>query len=167
MRKSTLPWSGRLRIALLASLLLTAPLQLTKAAQPAGLLKDFKRTQLIVVAASNRCILFDVYVAITREQRSQGLMHIRAMDAYEGMIFLYDQPATISMWMKNTLISLDMLFITGDGRILSIQENAVPLAEDIISSGGSVMAVLELNAGTTRRLGITAQDQIIFPASAL
>jgi uncharacterized membrane protein (UPF0127 family) len=161
------PLPRRLLTALLTSVLIAIPAAATRAAQPCGLLKDFKRTQLVIVAASQRCILFDVYIAVTREQRAQGLMHIRQMDPYEGMIFLYDQPAMISMWMKNTLISLDMLFIEGDGRVASIHTGAVPLAEDIISSRVSVMAVLELNAGAVDQFGLRENDRIIFPASGL
>ncbi len=91
-------------------------------------------------------------------------MHIEAMDEYEGMIFLYEQPAEISMWMKNTLIPLDMLFVTSDATIASVHNNAVPMSEAIISSGSSVAAVIELNAGAADRFGIQAGDRIIIPA---
>ena len=81
------------------------------AASPAHLLNTFGRTQLIIDTSGHNCVLFDVYIAQHPEQRSQGLMFIESMGTYEGMLFVYPESARISMWMKNTLISLDMLFI--------------------------------------------------------
>ena len=82
-------------------------------------------------------------------------MFIEELGTYEGMVFLYRQPADIAMWMKNTLISLDMLFIRGNQRIASIAENTTPLSTDTIYSGEPVQIVLELNAGSAQRWNIS------------
>jgi uncharacterized membrane protein (UPF0127 family) len=134
-------------------------------AEPADLLRGFNRAQLIIDSSSRGCILFDIYIANSREQRSQGLMFIRSMDEYEGMLFIYPEPAEISMWMKNTLIPLDMLFIDHKLTITAIHKNAPPLSTDIISSGGVVNGVIELNGGSAVKFGIRHGDQIIFPLS--
>ena len=134
------------------------------AAEPAFFLRGFQQTKLIIDTESHGCILFDVYVAQTPEQRAQGLMRIESMQRYEGMIFLYAEEANISMWMKNTLIPLDMLFIDANARIARIHKNAVPMSEEIIESGKAVVGVIELNGGSADYFGIRNGDRIIFPA---
>ena len=123
-----------------------------------------QRTQLIVDTRGHGCVLFDVYVAQGPAQRAQGLMHIETMDRHEGMIFLYPQEGRISMWMKNTLISLDMLFIDKESKVAHLHAGAVPLSETIIDSGADVVAVIELNAGSINDFGIETGNRIIFPA---
>lgn len=135
-----------------------------QAAEPARLLSGFPKSRLIIDTSGSGCVLFDVYVAQTYDQRSQGLMHIESLGEYEGMVFLYGRPATISMWMRNTLIPLDMLFIGTDSRIESIHANAVPLSEAIIESGPAAIGVIELNGGAARRFNIETGNQVIFPA---
>ncbi len=135
-----------------------------KAARPEYFVRDFPRAQLIIDTQERGCVLFDVYVAQSPAQRAQGLMHIEAMDQYEGMIFLYPQEGRISMWMKNTLISLDMLFIDKQSKIANMHAGAVPLAETIIDSGTNVIAVIELKAGAINYFGIETGNRIIFPA---
>ena len=149
-------------IALL--LLLTALPREAAPAQPAFFLRDFVKSRLIIDTKQSGCVLFDVYVAQSAEQRSQGLMHIESLDKYEGMIFLYPQEGNIAMWMKNTLIPLDMFFIGRNSRVKTVHRNAVPMSEDIIESGGLVVAVLELNGGSADYFGIDPGDRIIFPA---
>ena len=136
-----------------------------QAAEPADLLRDFSRDQLIVVTGF-RCIRFNVYVANDREQRAQGLMYIRSMPADEGMIFLYPEPVLISMWMKNTLISLDMIFIASDFSVSSIIKETEPMSEAILDSEYRVLAVLELGGGVADYYAIREGDQIIFPAAS-
>jgi uncharacterized membrane protein (UPF0127 family) len=135
------------------------------AAKPEHLLKKFPRSKLIINTSDSKCILFDVYVAQTPEHRSQGLMHIESMGSYEGMIFIYSASLRISMWMKNTLLPLDMLFIDKDLKIASIHADAVPHSEEIIKSGKEVAAVIELNAGSINRFNIKTGNRIIFPAN--
>jgi uncharacterized membrane protein (UPF0127 family) len=79
------------------------------------------------------------------------------------MLFDFARDSEVSMWMKNTLISLDMIFITRDGRIHRIAENTEPLSERIIPSGGPVRAVLEVIGGTARKLGLAAGDRVAHP----
>ena len=91
-------------------------------------------------------------------------MFRRRMAADVGMLFVYDPPRPVSMWMRNTYIPLDMIFIAPDGRISRVVERTVPLSEENIPSGRSVRAVLELNAGTAARLGIRPGAMVTTPA---
>ncbi|MCP4000921.1 MAG: DUF192 domain-containing protein [Gammaproteobacteria bacterium] len=134
------------------------------AAKPENLLREFPRTQLIINTNNGKCIVFDVYVAQTSAQRSQGLMHIESMGTYEGMIFIYEVNTRISMWMKNTLIPLDMLFLDKTLKIASMHQGAVPHSEKIIQSRQEAIAVIELNGGSIEYFRIKAGDEIIFPA---
>ncbi len=109
---------------------------------------------------------FTVELADDPQERATGLMHRQSMPRYEGMLFIYDRPQPISFWMRNTLIPLDMLFIDPDGRIAHIHENAVPLDETPISGGPGRIAVLEINGGLSRQLGIKVGDEIRHPAFA-
>ncbi len=118
----------------------------------------FPRSELVIVSGSGRHE-FTVEMAVTPEQRAQGLMHRRRMAPNAGMLFDYDRQAgRASMWMKNTYIPLDMLFIKADGEIESIAERTVPHSLETISSKGPVHGVLELNGGTAARLGIAPGD---------
>jgi hypothetical protein len=155
------PATGFLLLMLMVAL--SAPAT-TKAARPEYFVRDFPRAQLIINTQGHGCVLFDVYVAQSPAQRAQGLMHIEAMGRHEGMIFLYPQEGRISMWMKNTLISLDMLFIDKQSKIVSLHADTVPLAETIIESGTDVVAVIELNAGSINYFGIETGNLVIFPA---
>jgi uncharacterized protein len=106
---------------------------------------------------------FNVEYADTPERRTVGLMHRAAMAADHGMLFDFKADGPVSMWMRNTRIPLDMLFIARDGRIVNIAERAVPFSETTIPSKGPVRAVLELNGGTSARLGIKPGDRVTHP----
>ena len=151
-------------IACLCLGLLTLQTQTVPAAEPESLLRDFPRTQLIIDTGGSGCVMFRVYVAQTRDHRAQGLMHIRSMDEDEGMVFLYPQPTDVSMWMKNTIIPLDMLFVGPDLSIAAVHEGAVPWSEDIIHPGVETSVVIELNAGAVQRFNIRRGNRIILPA---
>ena len=103
---------------------------------------------------------FTVEVAATVSHRSRGLMYRRSLAPDAGMLFDYRQPQPVAMWMANTLIPLDMLFIGADGRIVNIAERTVPQSRMPIPSAGTVRAVLELNGGTVDRLGIRPGDRV-------
>ncbi len=103
---------------------------------------------------------FDVEMAVTPEQLTQGLMFRRSLAADAGMLFDFGQVEPVSMWMKNTLIPLDMIFIAADGRIVGIAQRAVPESEAIIAAPAPVRAVLEVNGGTAARLGLRAGDRV-------
>lgn len=102
---------------------------------------------------------FRIELAETSRQQQQGLMFRRSLASDAGMLFIYRPRQRVSMWMKNTVIPLDMLFIAEDGRIVKIVERTVPLSLTTISSDRPVRAVLELNGGTVSRLGISTGDR--------
>ena len=106
---------------------------------------------------------FKVEVARNEGERSQGLMYRRSMAADHGMLFDFGRVEPVSMWMQNTYLPLDMLFIRPDGTIARIAANTEPLSTRTISSGEPVLSVLELNAGTAARLGIKAGDRVEHP----
>src|SRR2546421_5374076 len=116
--------------------------------------------QPLEIASKNGVHVFAVEMASTPEEQAKGLMFRRQLPEGQGMLFDFHKEQPTSFWMKNTYIPLDMIFIRGDGRILRIAENTVPLSEALVSSGGPVRAVLEVNAGTARRLGIAPGDRV-------
>lgn len=146
-------------LALLLSTLLAATDPVC-AAEPARLLEGFPRARAVIETREARHEL-EIFLAVTTAQRAQGLMFIRELDEFEGMLFSSRKPAVVSMWMKNTSLSLDMLFIGADGRIVRIIERTTPLAEDTISSVEPVTAVLELSAGFAARHGVMPGDRFV------
>jgi hypothetical protein len=103
---------------------------------------------------------FVVELATNDEERSRGLMFRRELPEGRGMLFDFERDQPVSFWMHNTYIPLDMIFIRGDGRILRIAENTEPMSDRLVPSGGPVRAVLEVIAGTARKLGIAAGDRV-------
>lgn len=130
------------------------------------LLADFPKTTVTLSNASGTH-LFDAWLADSPAHRSQGLMWVRALPPDSGMLFVYNESQYVSMWMKNTYLALDMVFINDSGHIANIVENAQPLTVDIINSAGRVIGVLELPAGTAKRLGLRAGDRVQSPAIRL
>ena len=120
----------------------------------------FDRDSIIIEAEKHACYRFDVYLATSREQQIRGLMHVRHMPAFTGMLFGYAEPNMRSMWMKNTYISLDILFIHENGTISNIAANTEPLSLNSISSTDPVSYVLELNAGVTAKLHIDTNSLV-------
>src|SRR5262245_16901511 len=106
---------------------------------------------------------FTVEIAVTDEERAKGLMYRRELPQGRGMLFDFKRDVNATMWMKNTYISLDMIFIRANGTIQSIAENTTPESEKIIAAGGPVRAVLEVVAGTARKLGIRPGDRVAHP----
>jgi uncharacterized membrane protein (UPF0127 family) len=106
---------------------------------------------------------FSVELALTPEQREQGLQGRRTLALGTGMLFDFKNSRPVYMWMKNTFISLDMLFIDAGGRVVNIVERTVPMSLATISSDGPVRAVFEINGGTARRLGIRPGDRVLHP----
>lgn len=107
---------------------------------------------------------FNVVVADTGPERSQGLMNVPDMPLMTGMLFVYDSPHRASFWMRNTLIPLDMLFAGPDGTILSIHANANPLDDTSIPGGDGIQYVLEINGGLATRLGVDVGDVLQHPS---
>lgn len=147
---------GRVALAALLILGLTA-----QSYGPGDLDQAFGTTTLVISASSKACYRFDIWVARERAQQTRGLMFVRDLPADAGMLFVYDSPGRRSMWMKNTYLPLDMLFIREDGVISSIETHTEPLSLDSIASREPVTYVLELNAGVTAKLGIVPGDRIL------
>lgn len=122
----------------------------------------FEREPL-VIEGHDGARFFIVEVARTPQQLAQGLMFRLELASDEGMLFDLGEERPVSMWMKNTLIPLDMLFVAADGRIRRIRANTTPLSLETIPSAGPVRAVIELPGGTAARLGIGVGDLVRHP----
>ncbi|MCK1742400.1 DUF192 domain-containing protein [Bradyrhizobium sp. 139] len=107
--------------------------------------------------------VFSVEMATTEEEKQSGLMYRKELADGKGMLFDFKPEQEVSMWMKNTYVSLDMIFIRADGRILRIAENTEPRSTKIISSQGPARAVLEVVAGTAQKYGIRPGDRVGHP----
>ena len=103
---------------------------------------------------------FRVEVARTPQEQARGLMFRTEMGPDEGMLFPYDPPRVLSFWMKNTVLSLDLIFIGPDRRVINVAANAVPYSEASIASDAPAIATLELNAGRAKELGIVAGARV-------
>jgi uncharacterized membrane protein (UPF0127 family) len=119
--------------------------------------------QTLEIASKTGVHAFTVELAVTDEERATGLMYRKELVEGRGMLFDFKRDQDVSMWMKNTYIPLDMIFIRADGRIARIAENTEPLSESIISSGVPVRAVLEVAGGTARKFGIAPGDRVAHP----
>ena len=114
-----------------------------------------------VIAEGDRaCIRLDTLLAASREQRARGLMFVRQMPADAGMIFIYREQRSLSMWMKNTLIPLDIVFADQQGVIINIATKTVPLSLKSIRSTAPAAMVLELNDGQAAKFGLGAGHQL-------
>lgn len=120
-------------------------------------------TSTLVLKTDNGDHTYTVEVAKDAGEKTRGLMFRRTLPKDRGMIFLYDPPQATSMWMRNTFIPLDIVFITEQGTVLRIEANTEPFSTDIINSGGETAAVLELNAGEAGKVGLKPGDRVVFP----
>lgn len=146
-------------VALLLSGLLVAACRPDAPAAKAG-----QETLTIASASGNH--EFHIEIADTLESQARGLMFRKTLNADAGMLFIYPTNEMITMWMKNTYIPLDMIFMNEHGRITHIAERTVPMSTAIIRSNGPARAVLEVNGGTANRLGIAEGDRVmsaVFP----
>jgi uncharacterized membrane protein (UPF0127 family) len=119
--------------------------------------------QTLEIASKSGVHAFAVELALTPEEQSRGLMYRRSLPEGQGMLFDFKRDQETSFWMKNTYVPLDMIFIRSDGRIQRIAENTEPLSERLVPSNGPVRAVLEVVAGTARKLGIAPGDRVAHP----
>ena len=119
--------------------------------------------QTLEIASKTGVHVFAVELAVTDEERARGLMYRRSVPESYGMLFDFKRDQDVSMWMRNTYVSLDMIFIQSDGRIRRIAENTETESDKIISSGGPVRAVLEVVAGTAKKFGIEPGDRVASP----
>jgi uncharacterized membrane protein (UPF0127 family) len=125
---------------------------------------SFPESRLEIRRADGSKAAFRIEVAATPEQQEHGLMFRKQLAADAGMLFLWDEDQPISMWMKNTLIPLDMLFVAPDGRIARIAANAVPLDLTPISSNGNIRAVIEIGGGEAAKQRIREGDEVLYKA---
>lgn len=119
--------------------------------------------QTLEIVSKTGVHVFSVEVVANDADRAKGLMFRKELPEGQGMLFDFQREQDVAMWMKNTYIPLDMIFIGGDGRIRRIAENTEPLSERIIPSGGPVRGVLEVIGGTARKLGIAPGDRVAHP----
>lgn len=141
-------------VGLLAAILLSF-----SAAGSAGAIE----VQPLEIVTKSGIRTFAVEMARTEDEKATGLMYRKELADGRGMLFDFSPEQPVSMWMKNTFVSLDMIFIRGDGRILRIAEGTEPQSTKIIPSGGPAKGVLEVVAGTARKYGIAPGDQIVHP----
>lgn len=138
-------------------------------APAAGLGQTFSEPQALLdqepleIETAGGLVAFTVEMATTPSQQMRGLMFRDEVPPGTGMLFTYDQPRPLSMWMRNTPTSLDMLFIDAEGVIRSIAAETVPFSETVITAPVPVTAVLEILGGEAERLGIEAGDRVRHP----
>jgi len=141
-------------ILLLLGLLVLAPLAAHAPAAEQGTLE---------IATKSGVRVFSIELAVSDAEREKGLMFRKEVPEGYGMLFDFKKDQQVTMWMKNTYVSLDMIFIRNDGRIAHIAENTEPESEKIIPSGAPVRAVLEVVGGTAKKLGIAPGDKVASP----
>jgi uncharacterized protein len=141
------------------TLIVVASLLAFSVAAGAQQLATFSKSKLVIETAKGK-FPFDIELALTPPQMEQGLMFRRSLAADAGMLFDYGDPQPIAMWMKNTLIPLDMVFIGKDGTVVDFRERAVPMSLDTIEPKVPARAVLEVNAGTAQRLGLQVGNTV-------
>src|SRR3954447_6829387 len=144
---------GRLWVALMGALAMSTAAPSRRAAT----------IQPLEIVTKSGVHVFAVEMATTEEEKTTGLMYRKELPDGKGMLFDFSPEQQVAMWMKNTFISLDMIFIRADGRILRIAENTEPQSTRIISSGGLAKGVLEVIAGTAQKYGIAPGDRVVHP----
>jgi uncharacterized protein len=161
------PLTGTLQRArtLLATVLLAllsgiAVRQVQAQAGPLEDLGNFPRATLDIGSSKHRKMHYDIWIADTPAREQQGLMFVRDLPQGQAMLFPLDPPRAMSMWMKNTYIELDIVFVGPDGHIAKIIEHAVPHSLKTLDSGGPVAAVLEIGGGESHKLGFKVGDEV-------
>jgi len=121
------------------------------------------RLERLEIVTASGAHAFEVEVARSEGEHARGLMFRRSLPQDRGMLFLFETERPIAMWMKDTYVSLDMVFVSRNGRVKSIARGAVPMSETIIPSGGPVYAVLEIAAGAADAIGLSVGDRVRHP----
>lgn len=120
----------------------------------------FQRDRLVIINSERTCLLFDIYLAVNIDQQRRGLMFVRDLPEMTGMLFVYEEADYRSMWMKNTFISLDIIFARSDGTITNIVKSTEPRSLKSLGSTEPVSYVLELNAGVTDKYDINTESRL-------
>jgi len=136
------------------------PAALARGPDPTSPQAELPKEKLVVVSRDGASHAFDVEMALSPEQQTVGEMFRTQVPQDSGMLFDWGYPRPSQMWMENTLVPLDMVFINVDGTIRAIAENTVPRSRAVIDSRGPVRATLELAAGVTARLDIRVGDTV-------
>ena len=139
---------------------LAASLALPGLADEPPAIKRLPAEPLVIETGSGKSITFNTEIADTDAERARGMMFRQDMAESEAMLFIWPAPHEAAMWMRNTYIALDMLFIATDGEVVHIHRNAVPHSLDVISANRDVLAVLEIKGGAAARLGLSAGDRV-------
>ncbi|MFY9657554.1 MAG: DUF192 domain-containing protein [Methylocystis sp.] len=160
MTKSRVRLAARLAAAFAMAALNLGPLLPRVVAEEQSAPVQTERLEIVTATGPHA---FDVEVARNDKDRARGLMFRRSLQQDHGMLFLFEAERPIAMWMKNTYIPLDMVFVSRKGRVTSIARGAIPLSEAVIPSGGSVYAVIELAAGAADAIGLSVGDQVRHP----
>jgi len=166
MQSVLLPRKSKRRawLALCGMLVLCSFQSLRAQTGPIEELSAFPSNKLEISDGKKLKLVFQVWLADTPQRQAQGLMFVRSLPEMRGMLFVHDEPRPMSMWMKNTYIPLDMVFIDGKGRIQQIVEQTKPHSLDLIQSKEPALAVLEIAGGEAQRLGIRAGQRVTHPA---
>lgn len=130
-----------------------------------ALFPDLAQAHIRVVTSSGPHE-FKVWIADDEQSRARGLMFVESLPASQGMLFLFERPRFASFWMKNTYLSLDIVFIGPDDRVVNVARNTTPLSEGSIVSAAPAASVLEFVAGTAARIGLATGDRVTHPAFA-
>jgi hypothetical protein len=148
------------RIVITAAMTLAAGAALPQDAAPEPL-SAFPQSLLAVRTSSGQVVNFKIWEANTQKREEQGMMFIRQMDAHTGMLFMFPENRRVTMWMKNTYISLDLLFLDRHGKIDYIAARATPESTAIIGPPTPEYAVLELKGGACEQFGIKVGDKVL------
>jgi uncharacterized protein len=148
------------RALLAAGLLFAASAALAQSVPPEPL-SAFPQSLLAIRTSSGKVVNLKIWEADTQKREEQGMMFIREMDEHTGMLFMFPENKPVSMWMKNTYVSLDLLFLNAQGKIDYIAEKATPRSEAIIGPPTPEFAVLELKGGACERFGIKVGDKVL------
>lgn len=142
---------------------LLAPATMACAETSNNVAQEAPSETVVIVESDKARHRFNIEYVVEHEELMRGLMHRTELAEDAGMLFDFQEARPISMWMKNTLIPLDMAFIDEDGVIINIAENTTPLSLENIPSGGPILGVLEVNGGTFKALGVTVGDRVLHP----
>jgi uncharacterized protein len=143
-----------------AALIVASSAALSQSAPPEPL-SAFPQSMLAIKTVGGKVVNFKIWLADTQQREEQGMMFVREMDIHTGMLFMFPENKRVTMWMKNTYVSLDLLFLDARGKIDYIEANATPRSLDIIGPKTPEYAVLELKGGACEQFGIKLGDRVI------
>jgi uncharacterized protein len=157
--RSKRPFAARALLAA-AFLIAAANAALPQSAAPEPL-SAFPQSLLAIRTSVGKVVNFKIWEADTPKREEQGMMFVREMDEHTGMLFMFPQNRPVTMWMKNTYVSLDLLFLNAQGKIDYIAASATPRSEAIIDPPTPEFAVLELKGGACEQFGVKVGDQVL------